>query len=58
MSARFEELVVFWVMAILVGLFAWIYSRDWRKRTALWMWGWIAILVHFTAPAVDDFFPR
>ncbi|MGC2695244.1 MAG: PAS domain-containing protein, partial [Candidatus Angelobacter sp.] len=58
MSPRFEELVVFGVISILVALFAWIYSRDRQKSLALWMLGWVAILVHFTAPAVDDFFPR
>ena len=58
MSPRFEELVVFAVTTILVSLFAWIYFRDRQKRTGLWMLGWIAILVHFAAPAFDDFFPR
>src|SRR5215510_2277137 len=57
MSARFEELVVFGVISILVSLFAWIYKRDREKRAGLWMLGWIAIFVHFTAPAIDDFFP-
>ncbi|HEY2914071.1 MAG TPA: PAS domain S-box protein [Candidatus Angelobacter sp.] len=57
MSPRLEEIVVFVVGAILVLLFAWIYVRDPQKTTRLWMLGWIAILVHFAAPAVDDFFP-
>src|SRR5215467_14886442 len=56
MSARFEELVVFGVISILVSLFAWIYTRDRQKRAGLWMLGWIAILVHFAALAFDDFF--
>ena len=58
MSPQFEELVVFAVAAILVSLFAWIYVRDPQKTTRLWMLGWIAILLHFAAPAFDDFIPR
>src|SRR5437868_2072487 len=57
MSARFEEIVVFGVVSILVSLFAWIYLRDPQKTTRLWMLGWIAILIHFAVPAFDDFFP-
>src|SRR5579859_76135 len=57
MSARFEEIVVFSVVSILVSLFAWIYLRDPQKTTRLWMLGWIAILIHFAVPAFDDFFP-
>ena len=57
MSPRLEEIVVFAVSAILVSLFAWIYVRDPQKTTRLWMLGWIAILIHFTVPAFDDFFP-
>jgi signal transduction histidine kinase len=34
-------------MAIVVALFAWIYRRDRQQRIALWMIGWIAILVEF-----------
>jgi PAS domain S-box-containing protein len=55
MSARFEEFVVFGVTTVLVALFAWIYVRDRQKITRLWMLGWIAILVHFTVPAFDNF---
>jgi two-component system cell cycle sensor histidine kinase/response regulator CckA len=58
MSPRFEELVVFAVTIVLVALFAWIYLRDRQKSTGLWMLGWIAIFVHFAAPAFDDFFPK
>jgi two-component system, cell cycle sensor histidine kinase and response regulator CckA len=54
MSPRFEEIVVFVVVTILVSLFAWIYLRDRQKSTGLWMLGWCAILIHFAAPAVDD----
>jgi len=57
MSARFEEFVVFVVTSVLVSLFVWIYMRDPKKTTRLWMLGWIAILVHFTVPAFDDFVP-
>lgn len=57
MSPRFEEVVVFGVTSIVVALFAWIYTRDRQKRVALWMLGWIAIFIHFAAPAVDDLIP-
>jgi len=57
MSARLEEFVVFAVTSVLVSLFAWINMRDPQKTTRLWMLGWIAILVHFTVPAFDDFVP-
>ncbi|HET8888276.1 MAG TPA: PAS domain S-box protein [Candidatus Angelobacter sp.] len=57
MSARFEEFVVFAVTTILVSLFAWIYLRDPRKTTRLWMLGWISILIHFAVPAFDDIVP-
>src|SRR5690242_17219309 len=57
MSPRLEELVVFAVTTVLVSLFAWIYLRDRQKSTGLWMLGWIAIFVHFAAPAFDDFIP-
>src|SRR6266849_3465904 len=55
MSARFEEILVFTVMSILVSLFAWIYVRDRQQRVRLWMMGWLAIFVHFAVPVVDDF---
>jgi len=58
MSPRLEEIVVFAIAAILVALFAWIYARDPQKTTRLWMLGWIAVLVHFAAPALDNFFPK
>ena len=57
MSARFEEFVVFVVTSVLVSLFVWTYVRDPQKTTRLWMLGWIAILIHFTVPAFDDFVP-
>jgi PAS domain S-box-containing protein len=58
MSSRFEAIVVFGVISVLVSLFAWIYLRDRQKRTRLWVLGWIAILVHFAAPAFNADFPR
>jgi two-component system cell cycle sensor histidine kinase/response regulator CckA len=58
MSSRFEALVVFGIISVLVSLFAWIYLRDRQKRTGLWMLGWIAILVHFAAPAFSVDFPH
>jgi len=57
MSARFEEFVVFAVTSVLVSLFVWIYMRDPKKTTRLWMLGWTSILLHFTVPAFDDFIP-
>src|ERR1700727_878450 len=56
MSSRFEEVVVFVVVTVLVALFAWIYLRDRQKSIGLWMLGWIAIWVHFATPAFNDFF--
>jgi PAS domain S-box-containing protein len=58
MSSRFEALVVFGIITVLVSLFAWIYLRDRQKRTRLWMLGWIAILVHFAVPVFSADFPR
>src|SRR5579859_6206412 len=58
MSPRFEALVVFGVITLLVSLFAWIYLRDRQLRTGLWMLGWLAILVHFAAPAFNADSPR
>lgn len=57
MSPRFEELVVFSVISILVALFGWIYTRDREKRIGLWMLGWIAIFIHFAAPAFAHYLP-
>ncbi len=57
MSPRFEELVVFGVTSIVVALFAWIYTRDRQKRAGYWMLGWIAIFIHFAAPAFNNFLP-
>lgn len=55
MSVQFEQIVVLWVMALLVALFTWIYRRDRQWRVALWMIGWIAILIHFAASCLLSF---
>jgi len=55
MSPHLEEIVVFTVMSVLVGLFAWIYLRDRQKTSGLWMLGWIAILIHFATPVFDNY---
>src|SRR5208282_1054888 len=55
MSAQFEHIVVLCVMALLVALFTWIYLRDRQWRVALWMIGWIAILIHFAAACLLSF---
>ena len=55
MSAQFEHIVVLCVMALLVTLFTWIYLRDRQWRVALWMIGWIAILIHFAAACLLSF---
>jgi PAS domain S-box-containing protein len=57
MSPRFEEIVVFGIITILVALFAWIYLRDRQKSIGLWMLGWTAIWVHFAAPAFGCYLP-
>jgi len=49
MPSHVEQLAVFSVMSILVTLFAWIYVRDPQQRVAWWMFGWIAVLIHFAA---------
>ncbi|HZU31463.1 MAG TPA: PAS domain S-box protein [Candidatus Angelobacter sp.] len=57
MSPHFEEIVVFVVISIMVALFAWTYALDRQKRVGLWMLGWVAIFIHFAAPALDDSLP-
>jgi signal transduction histidine kinase len=47
MSPQLSRGVVFFVMAILVALFAWIYQRGRQERVGLWMIGWAAILLDF-----------
>ncbi|HSU33712.1 MAG TPA: ATP-binding protein [Bryobacteraceae bacterium] len=47
MSSQLGHGVVFFVMAVLVALFAWIYRRDRQQRVGLWMTGWAAILLDF-----------
>src|SRR5438552_6976905 len=55
MSPKLEQIVIFTVMSILVTLFAWIYLRDRQQRMRLWMIGWIAIFIHFTAALLYTF---
>src|SRR5690242_13435111 len=56
MTPSFEGTVVFLVMSILVGLFAWIYFRARGETAGLWMLGWTAILVHFAVPVLGQTF--
>lgn len=55
MSPKLEQIVIFTVMSILVTLFAWIYLRDRQQRMRLWMIGWVAIFIHFTAALLYAF---
>jgi PAS domain S-box-containing protein len=54
-SPQLEQIVVFSVMSVLVTLFTWIYVSDRRQRVGLWMLGWIAIFVHFSADILASF---
>lgn len=54
MSPRFEEVLVFFVTSVLVGLFTWIYSRDRQHQSWLWLLGWLSLFIHFAFPVVDD----
>jgi two-component system, cell cycle sensor histidine kinase and response regulator CckA len=47
---RFDQVLVFCVMSVLVGLFAWIYLRNRERKSGLWLLGWIAILIHYATP--------
>jgi signal transduction histidine kinase/CheY-like chemotaxis protein len=47
MSASFVHIVETVLMSVLVLLFVWIYSRQRQRRVALWIAGWISIVVHF-----------
>src|SRR5437773_3285621 len=55
MSLRTEQAVIFVVMSVLVTLFACIYLRNREKRVQLWMIGWIAVFLHFTAQLLGSF---
>lgn len=57
MPARFEQILVFCVIGILVGLFAWIYLRNRERKSGLWLLAWIAILIHFSIPLVAGSIP-
>lgn len=54
MPQRIEDVVVLGVISVLVAFFVWIFLRDRQPRTALWLAGWIAILVHFAGFGVAD----
>src|SRR5579884_1100006 len=47
MSASFLHIVETALMSVLVLLFVWIYSRQRQPRVALWIAGWISVVVHF-----------
>jgi len=47
MNPGIESYIVFSVM---VALFAWLYARDRNPRVKLWLYGWIAVLVHMIGP--------
>ena len=47
MSSSFVHIVETVLMAVLVLLFIWIYSRQRQPRVALWIAGWVAIVAHF-----------
>jgi signal transduction histidine kinase/ActR/RegA family two-component response regulator len=55
MSPQLQHLVVWFVMAVLVALFTWLYFRERQQRVGLWVVGWIAVLVHFTAATLLSF---
>ncbi len=50
MPSRFEQILVFCVISVLVGLFAWITCAIGNEDQACGCCGWIAILVHFAVP--------
>ncbi len=52
MSAQFDRVLVFIVMTALVALFATVNMRQRRRRARLWMFGWLAIEVHFGGAAL------
>ncbi|HLY92379.1 MAG TPA: PAS domain S-box protein [Candidatus Angelobacter sp.] len=45
-----EAYIVFIVM---VALFAWLYARDRHPRVKLWLFGWIAVLLHMIGPPLQ-----
>ncbi|HEY6971754.1 MAG TPA: PAS domain S-box protein [Candidatus Angelobacter sp.] len=55
MSPQLEQIVIFSVMSVLVMLFTWIYIQHRQQRVGLWMLGWIAIFIHFTAELLASF---
>lgn len=57
MPSWFEQILVFCVVSILVGLFSWIYLRNRERKSGMWLLGWIAILIHFAAPILAALIP-
>ncbi|HEX2328334.1 MAG TPA: PAS domain S-box protein [Candidatus Angelobacter sp.] len=55
MPAAAERVLVLIVMTVMVGLFSWLYIRDRQHQTRLWLFGWVAIYVHFAAFAAVQF---
>ena len=49
MSSGFESYVIAAVLGIMVALFGWIYLGDRQARVRLWLFGWIAVLLHFAS---------
>jgi FtsH-binding integral membrane protein len=47
MSSLFVHIVETVLMAVLVTLFLWIYAQDRGQRLALWIVGWVALVLHF-----------
>jgi PAS domain S-box-containing protein len=54
MPSRSEQILVFFVISVLVGLFAWIHRRNRERISGMWFFGWIAILVHFAVPLANS----
>src|SRR5580700_4998000 len=55
LMAQFQRIVTLSVMFILVALFAWMYLRDRSQRARLWMFGWIAVVIHFAGATAAAF---
>jgi signal transduction histidine kinase/DNA-binding response OmpR family regulator len=53
--AQFQRIVTLSVMFVLVALFTWMYVHDRSRRARLWMFGWIAVVVHFAGAAALAF---
>src|SRR5215472_12140214 len=59
MSAQLaEQVFCFVAMGVLVAMFTWIYLRDRRTYSGLWLLGWIAIFLHFAAEMAGLSWPQ